>query len=517
MGLAASAYAPRSSWARSPSGPERSVAEALERKRPTGGGSPLPVKYEPNWDSLGQYRVPEWYLDAKFGIFIHWGVYAVPAYSNEWYPREMYLRGNKVFEYHRTHYGPQSTFGYKDFIPQLTAANWSPARWAELFRKAGAKYVVPVGEHHDGFPMYDCSATEWTAVKMGPHRDVVGDLGREVRKQGLKLGVSSHRAFNWSYYTFEPDFDTSNPKYSGLYGSPHAPTPHIDDKPGELRQTVPQAYLDDWYRRTTEIVDKYQPDLMWFDFCFEGPEWEPNRKRFAAYYYNRAEEWGKGVAINYKHQAYPQDVAVLDIERGLLDEIRPHFWQTDTSVGWKSWGYIRDEKYKTVAGLVGELVDIVSKNGCLLLNVGPEPDGTIPEAAEKVLLGIGQWLDVNGEAIYGTRPWKVYGEGPNKLKAGYFGEEENQKFTGQDIRFTAGKGAVYAICLDWPGEEVRIKSLGSKAALVSSNVSAVQLLGIDAKLEWMQAEDLLRVKMPNQKPCDHAYVLKVILGGSPAS
>ncbi|HTG58180.1 MAG TPA: alpha-L-fucosidase, partial [Terriglobia bacterium] len=219
MGLAASVCARRPSWARSPCGPEGSVAEALERKRPTGGGSALPVKYEPNWDSLGQYRVPEWYLDAKFGIFIHWGVYAVPAYSNEWYPREMYLRGNKVFEYHRTHYGPQSTFGYKDFIPQLTAANWSPARWAELFRKGGAKYVVPVGEHHDGFPMYDCSYTDWTAVKMGPHRDIVGDLGREVRKQGLKLGVSSHRAFNWSYYTFEPDFDTSNPKYSGLYGS----------------------------------------------------------------------------------------------------------------------------------------------------------------------------------------------------------------------------------------------------------------------------------------------------------
>jgi len=488
LGLAASAYTPRPAWAR----------------------SPLPVKYEPNWDSLRQYKVPEWYLDAKVGIFIHWGIYAVPAYGNEWYPREMYLRGNKVFEHHRTHYGPQSTFGYKDFIPKLTAANWSPEAWAELFRKSGAKYVVPVGEHHDGFPMYDCSYTDWTAVKMGPHRDIVGDLGREVRKQGLKLGVSSHRAFNWSYYTFEPDFDTSDLKYSGLYGKPHAPTPRINNERGELRQTVPQVYLDDWYRRTTEIVDKYRPDLMWFDFCFEGPEWEPNRKRYAAYYYNRGEAWGKGVAINYKHQAYPEDVAVLDIERGLLDEIRPRFWQTDTSVGWKSWGYIENENYKSVDGLVVELADIVSKNGCLLLNVGPKPDGTIPEPAEKALLGIGQWLDVNAEAIYGTRPWKVYGEGPNKLKAGYFGEEENKKFTGEDFRFTAGKGALYAICLDWPGEEVRIKSLGSKSALLAGQVSAVQLLGIDAGLEWSKTDEWLRVKMPNKKPCDNAYALKII-------
>lgn len=472
--------------------------------------APAPV-YEADWDSLRQYRVPDWYPDAKFGIFLHWGVYSVPAFSNEWYPREMYLRGNMVFEYHRQHWGAQSVFGYKDFIPMFRAERWDPDRWVDLFKRAGARYVVPVGEHHDGFPMYDCIFTRWTAAKMGPHRDVVGELGRAVRRQGLKLGVSSHRAFNWSYYTFEKDFDTSNPRYSGLYGVAHAPTPKINDKPGELRQTVPPDYMQDWYARTVQIVDAYQPDLMWFDFCFEGPEWEPYRRQYAAYYYNRAAAWGRGVVINYKHQAYPEDVAVLDVERGLLDQIRPRVWQTDTSVGWKSWGYVQDEKYKSAADVVPELVDIVSKNGCLLLNVGPKPDGAIPDEAEKTLLDIGRWLEVNGEAIYSTRPWRAYGEGPNRLAAGDFGEKEGQRFTAQDIRFTTRAGTVYAIALAWPGDELKIKSLGAGSPLAPGKVSGVKLLGVDENLHWTQSPEALTVKTPNRKPCDIAYAFRVAL------
>ncbi|MFL5807860.1 MAG: alpha-L-fucosidase, partial [Roseiflexaceae bacterium] len=286
--------------------------------------------FEPTWESLQQYAVPEWYQDAKFGIFIHWGVYAVPAYDNEWYPRNMYLKGSAAYEHHRQRYGDQSHFGYKDFVPQLTAEQWNPERWADLFARSGAKYVVPVGEHHDGFPMYDCSYTDWNAAKIGPHRDIVSELERAVRQRGLKFGVSSHRAFNWSYYTFAPEFDTADSRFAGLYGTPHAPTPLISDRPRELRQTVPQTFLDDWLARTNEIVDKFRPDLLWFDFCFEGPEFEPYRKQFAAYYYNRAREWGTGVVINYKHEAYPEGIAVLDLERGRLDRIRDAIWQTVT-------------------------------------------------------------------------------------------------------------------------------------------------------------------------------------------
>jgi alpha-L-fucosidase len=472
----------------------------------------LPDKYQPNWDSLRQYRVPDWYRDARFGIFLHWGVYSVPAYDNEWYPRNMYVRSEKAFDYHRRQYGPQSIFGYKDFIPMFRAERWEPDRWVELFKRAGAKYIVPVGEHHDGFPMYDCVVSQWTSVRMGPHRDIVGELSRAVRNQRLKLGVSSHRAFNWSYYTFGEDFDTNNPRFSGLYGMPHTPTPLIDGKPGELRQTAPRDYIQDWFSRTVNIVDAYQPDLMWFDFCFEGPEWKPYRKHFAAYYYNKSEDWQKGVVVNYKHHAYPEDVAVLDIERGLLDEIRPNIWQTDTSVGWKSWGYIQDEEYKSAADIIPELIDIVSKNGCLLLNVGPRADGTIPEQAEKTLRDIGRWLDVNGEAVYGAAPWKVYGEGPTKFKSGYFGEKSGQSFTAADVRFTTKGEALYAICLAWPAGQLRLRSLAKRSRLAAGKISAVKLLGADDNLEWTQEDDALVVKTPRERRGEYAYTFKIVLG-----
>jgi alpha-L-fucosidase len=471
-------------------------------------------RYQPTWESLSQYRVPPWYEDAKFGIFLHWGVYSVPAHSSEWYPRLMYRRADEVFNYHREHWGPQSMFGYKDFIPMFRAERWDPDAWAELFKQAGAKYIVPVGEHHDGFPMYDCIFSDWTAVKMGPRRDVVGELGRAVRNQRLKLGVSSHRAFDWSYYTFEPDFDTSNPRFSGLYGTPHAPTPRINNHPGELRQTAPREFLEDWFSRSVNIVDRYQPDLVWFDFGFEAPEFEPYRKQFAAHYYSQAEEWGQGVVINYKHDAYPENVAVLDVERGLLENIRPRIWQTDTSVGRKSWGYIRDEDFKPAEEIVHELVDIVSKHGCLLLNVGPKPDGTIPDEARAILLNIGRWLETNGEAIYGTRPWKIFGEGPTRLRGGDFGEEKHQGFTAEDFRFTAGNGAVYVVCLGWPDKDLKIKSLGSASETQPGKIAAVRMLGSDESLKWTQRLDALTICLPAAKPacagkpCEFAYTFK---------
>jgi len=466
-----------------------------------GGCSPVRgQKYEANWESMKQYKVPRWYNDAKFGIFIHWGIYSVPAYASEWYPRQMYQKGHRAYNYHLEHYGPQSQFGYKDFIPSFKADKWDPEAWAELFEKAGAKYVVPVAEHHDGFPMYACSYTSWDASEIGPRRDVLGELGAAVRRHGMKLGASSHRAKNWSYYFYEDGFDTVDPRYSGLYGRAHG-----HDEPAD------EEFLEDWYARTVEIVDKYQPDLMWFDFGFERPEFEPYRRKFAAYYYNKAIEWGKEVAINYKHDAFPSWAAVLDIERGKLDSIREAFWQTDTSVCLRSWGYIQDHEYRSVDSLVDELVDIVSKNGCLLLNVGPRPDGTIPEEQQRILLEIGQWLDVNGEAIYGTTYWRTFGEGPTRTKAGYHRERRQKKFTAEDIRFTSKGDKLYAIVLDWPGGELVIRTLGSRSQLCPQQITEAAMLGSSEKPGWSRDEEGLKITMPSQRPCDHAYAFRLTL------
>jgi alpha-L-fucosidase len=459
--------------------------------------------FQPNWDSLVRFQAPAWYADAKLGIFIHWGVYSVPAFGNEWYPRNMYLEDQPVFKHHAATYGPQSKFGYKDFIPRFKAEHFSADAWAELFRNAGAKFVVPVAEHHDGFPMYDCSFTDWSAAKMGPKRDIVGELEKAVRKQGLHFGVSSHRAEHWWFYeggmTF--DSDVKDPRNAGLYG-PAQPK----RLPGAKQDNPPDKhYLDDWLARTTELIDKYQPEVLWFDWWIEQPVFQPYLQRMAAYYYNRGAEWHKGVAINYKNKSFPDHAAVLDIERGKLDAKRNLLWQTDTSISLKSWGYIENDEFRQPDSLIDDLVDIVSKNGVLLLNAGPRSDGVIPEQAQETLLAMGKWLRQNGEAIYGTRPWKVYGEGPTQVLSGGFTDRKQKPFTAEDIRFTSKGSAVYAIALDWPRESLSIH------ALAREPVKSVELLGYSGKLVWHQTPDALKIEMPANKPGDYAYAFRVTL------
>jgi alpha-L-fucosidase len=473
--------------------------------------------FRPDWESLQKYEVPEWYKDAKFGVFIHWGVYSVPAFGSEWYPRDMYREGSEEYKHHIATYGPQDKFGYKDFIPMFMAERFDPAAWASLFKDAGVKYVVPVAEHHDGFAMYDSGLSDWTATKMGPHRDIVGDLAKAVRAEGLHFGASSHRV--------EHDFflgvgrtitsDINDPKYAAFYGPAHT---WLENKRGTPVSNdftyVSSAWADDWLARASEIVEKYHPDIVYFDWWIGQPSIRPNLSRFAAFYYNASLNYGDHVGvINYKDFAIQEHSAVLDLERGQLDDIRPLFWQTDTSVSNKSWGNIKNDTFKSPQFVVDQLIDIVSKNGNLLLNIGPKSDGTIPDEVEQVLRDVGAWLKVNGDAIYGTRPWKTYGEGPTKVTAGSFHDTDTPTYTAEDLRFTTKGKALYAIELGWPASgEAVIHALGT--AIGEQKIQSVDLLGSDTKLQFRQQADGLHIHLPANAPCKYAYAFRVLFEGA---
>ena len=471
--------------------------------------------FEPTWESLKQYRIPDWYQDAKFGIFIHWGVYSVPAFGNEWYPRNMYLPGSKEYQHHIDTYGPHTEFGYKDFVPQFKAENYDPAAWARLFKEAGARYVVPVAEHHDGFAMYETALSKWSASKMGPKRDLMGELADAVRGEGMVFGLSSHRAEHWFFMNGGMTFpsDVQDPKYADFYG-PAMPGPQHRTPAWRSLDWQPRphaAFLDDWLARLVELIDNYRPQLIWFDWWIEQVVFAPYLQKFAAYYYNRGVEWDLGVAVNFKHEAFPAGTAVYDIERGQLSGAARHLWQNDTSISKNSWGYVEQQDYKQAGDLIQDLADVVSKNGALLLNVGPRPDGTIPAPEQDVLREIGRWLDVNGDAIYGTRPWRTFGEGPTEIPEGYFSDTQRKSFTGQDFRFTTRGNTLYAIALAWPGAEAVIMSLAEGSPLCPESIGEVRMLGVEEKLAWTRDAEGLRVTLPDQPPCDHAYVLEITL------
>jgi len=453
--------------------------------------------YQPAWASLIQHPTPEWFKDAKFGIYFHWGVYSYQAYASEWYPRNMYREGSDVYNHHLKTYGSQNDFGYKDFIPLFTGEHFNAEEWVSLFKKAGAKFVGPVAEHHDGFAMWNSKLTDWNAADMGPQRDIVGEMAQATREAGLKFITTFHHAWKWRYYEPAFKYDAKDPRYAGLYGMPHLPG-------------APQSkeFLENWLGKLIEVIDNYEPDMMWFDFGWGRDEtFEPYKRKFLSYYYNKATEWKKNVVVTYKHNDLPEGTGVFDIERGQLDSLKRDVWLTDTSIDKKSWCFIENPEYKSVNVLIDNLVDRVSKNGNTLLNICPRADGTIPQEQKEILLSIGEWLDVNGEAIYGTRSWKKYGEGPTRFKGGGHIDKRDIDYTAEDIRFTVKNNVIYAITLAWPGEKIFIQSLNE---LESDKIESITMLGDGKELNWDMTEDELVIETPNKEPCEHAYSFKIV-------
>ena len=468
--------------------------------------------YKPTWNSLKKHRQPEWLDDAKFGIYFHWGPYCVPAHGNEWYPNHMYKKFTNV--YHIKTYGGPEKFGYKDFIPLFTAENFNAEEWVKLFRDAGARFAGPVAEHHDGFSMWHSKVNRWNAAEMGPKRDVVGELEKAVRKYGLKFVTTFHHSHNWYYYNHSNKYDTGDPQYSDLYGPAH--------RAGRKYDRPNSEFLKVWFTKLKEVIDNYRPDLIYFDFGLNRIP-DKNKREFAAYYYNCAEEWGEEVEIIYKDHHLPPGIGLTDYERGRSDKLTYYRWMTDTTIGTKSWGYVEDEEFKPLITLIHNLIDRIAKNGYLMLNFGPKANGDIPEEVKSRLNAMGEWIEVNKEAIYNTTPWVIAEEGPTKLaKSGGFCEEDEVKYTSSDLRFVTKENSLYVFSLGWPGSELLIKSLikppisNSKAKtrgefqfIEESDLKSIHLLGHEQRLKWSLSSKGLKIELPAEKPCKYAFAFKI--------
>jgi alpha-L-fucosidase len=370
-----------------------------------------PGPFQPTWDSLKEnYRVPQWFIGAKFGLFMHWGLYSVPAHHNEWYEKHMYTDGSEG-QWHIAHFGPQDKSGYKDFIPLFTQSSFNADAWAELFKKSGAKFVIPTAEHHDNFALWDSAVTPFNAMKMGPHRDLIGELAKAVRKQGLKFGVSNHGIENFQFINPPADMAAKmKAEHADLYDPKWASFYNVADR----SDRACEKFLVNWFERNVELIDKYHPDMLWFDNGVDQRYLDPLKLRIAAYYYNRAQAWGQEVSLSTKKAAYAPSNKNTETIGSILDfekiggrspsGIRTGEWQVDEPIG-STWGYTTDMRVNGAGSIIAKLADTVSKNGTLLLNLSPRADGTFPSAQQGTLLAIGHWLDLNGEAIYDTHSW----------------------------------------------------------------------------------------------------------------
>lgn len=500
-------------------------------------------KFQPGWDSLAQYEVPEWYRDAKFGLWAHWGPQCQPELG-DWYGQSMYHEGSAAYKYHCEKYGHPSKFGFKDVINLWKAENWNPGELLSLYKNAGAKFFVAMANHHDNLDLYPNKYQSWNSTRVGPRKDIIGGWAKAAKANGMPFGVSVHASHAWTWFEAAQKADKTGPlagvPYDGkltaadgkgqwwegldpqeLYAQNHplsAPGgDHLKKWDWADGAAIPsKAYAEKFYKRTLALIDNYDPELVYFDDSVL-PLWPVSDVglRIAAHLYNRSiKKHGKLQAVLTAKGLNEQQrkCMVWDIERGQSNAIEPLPWQTDTCIG--SWHYDRrvydNDRYKSAKTVIHTLCDVVSKNGNLMLSVPVRGDGTIDEKERAIVEGIGAWMRLNGEAIYGTRPWSTFGEGPAiesaaALGAGNFNEGKGKAFTAEDIRFTKKQHALYAILLGWPeGNKTVIKSLVNKGS-----ITEVRLLGHGDALTFSQTPEGLQVQLPDRAPGKEAFVLRI--------
>jgi len=490
--------------------------------------------YQPTWDSLLQYEAPDWYRDAKFGIWAHWSPQCVPE-DGDWYGRNMYIEGSPQNLFQLDHYGPPSRFGYKDLCAQWTLLNWDPDALIDRYKKAGARFFIALANHHDSFDTWASKHQPWNAAAYGPHRDVVGTWAKAARAQGLRLGVTVHQGRNWWWFQPSHGADSTGPlagvPYDGdLYAAQgkdqwwQGLDPHRLYSAKHPYDALPDpSYVMNFYDRTRDLIDQHDPDLLYFDNPRVPLGW--GGMNLAAYYYNHNLQTHGGrmeAVLTGKEMPPPlRKALVADIERGLASEIMSHAWQSETCIG--DWHYNRAlynkpgqyGGYLPPRDVIHWLIDTVSKNGTFILNIPGKPDGTIDSKEIAVLDGITAWMQTNGEAIYETRPWKIFGEGPHAIKTGSFQGNSISALGADDIRFTRNKTntVIYAFLLGWPKAPAVIKALGTSAATNPGKIGNVQLLGTDQRLKWRQHAEGLRVELPDsyRPTVDYAAALKITL------
>ena len=476
--------------------------------------------FEATWDSLKQYKCPEWFANSKFGIWAHWGPQAVPC-AGDWYARNMYIERSAQYNYHVKNYGHPSQFGYKDIIKLWKAENFEPDTLMKLYKKAGAKYFTALAVHHDNFDCWDSKYHNWNSIKFGPHKDIVGLWRDAALKEGLIFGITEHHERSYSWFNTNKGhdkngqfagipYDGNDPLYEDLYYELH-------DDDNYAYPVAPSAkFVESWYLRIKDVVEKYNPDIIYMD---GGVPFGEVGRAMIANYYNHNIKYHNGnleavqllkdvnhIFTDVHHGEFVDGIGILDVELGVTEGIYKEPWQTDTYIS--DWFYNKFAGYKTAEQIIHLLIDTVSKNGNLLLNLALMPDGTLDDKSMKILNEITEWMAVNSEGIYDTRPWKVYGEGSTSAVIGAY-KEQKTNYTSADFRFTRKGNDVYAFCMKFPeNKKLLIKSFAADGK--NDKVLSVKLLGYGGELEWRQDTDGLSIALPDEKPCGIAWVFKIL-------